>query len=171
MTQICKTKNINGGVLSQNVVDNLFVMSIASSPQEVKDYFISIGNYDLYNSVVLFDIDTYCIYGYIIAEISNIPYIDFVYKGQDNVIEFLNKSQGLYISEVVLRNGIKGTPLIKLLNTIHMMYCKADLKNEKLYIWMYLNEIIFVPTKQDDCFCPLTLNIVSSAFYDKCVLL
>lgn len=171
MTQINRVENINGGEITQEVVNRLSVQTIFVSPDEVKDFFMGNKKYtfDPYNSVVLFDTETKCIYGYILAHTLNIPNIDVVFVNQTDIIRYLNNSSGLYLSDIVLREGIKETPLVKLLNALHLTYCEGDFNKNGLYVWMDLGETVFAPTKQENGFSAISLNNVSKAFYDKCM--
>ena len=171
MTYIDHPNSINGGDFTQETVNRLTVQAISVAPQEIKQYFIDthIDEYDPYNSVVLFDSETKCIYGYILAHTLDIPHVDIVYEGQEKIVDYLKNANGLYISCVVLRNGIKDTPLIQLLNLLHFVYCQGNTNKSGLYIWMDLGEIIWSPTEQEGSITPLGLNRVSRVFYDKCV--
>lgn len=171
MTQIVRTENINGGKITQEVVNRLSAQSIVVSPDEVKDFlFNNIGyTFDQYNSVVLFDIETKCIYGYILTRTLNIPNADLVFQSQTDIIEYLSKSNGLYISDIILREEIKDTPLINLLNTLHFTYCEGDCNKEGLYVWIDCGETVFASTKQENGFSAIGLNNISRAFYDKCL--
>ncbi len=171
MTQINRVESINGGEITQEVINRLFVQTIFVSPDEVKDFFMGNKGYvfDPYNSVVLFDAETKCIYGYILAHTLNISNIDVVFSNQTKIISYLNNSNGLYLSNIVLREGIKETPLVKLLNTLHLTYCEGNFNKEGLYVWMDFGETVFAPTKQDDGFGATSLNNVSRAFYDRCL--
>lgn len=171
MTQIIRTENINGGDITQEVVNRLSSQSIFVSPDEVKDFFWGNNRYtfDPYNSIVLFDTETKYIYGFILAHTLNISNADIVFRNQIDIIEYLSKSNGLYISDIVLREEIKDTPLVKLLNTLHFTYCEGDCNKEGLYVWMDLGEVVFAPTKQDNGFSAIGLNNISNAFYDKCL--
>jgi len=171
MTKINRTENINGGDFSQEIVDRLSVQTIVVSPNKVKDFFCRNIRltFDPYNSVVLFDGETNCIYGYILAHTMGIPNIDMVFQNRVDITTYLNNSNGLYISDVVIRKEIKDTPLIKLLNVLHFTYCEGDNKKEGLYVWMDLGEVIFSQTKQDNGFSTILLNNISRTFYDKCI--
>lgn len=171
MTQIIRIDNINGGDFTQEIINRFSVQTIAVAPQEIRIFFQEKHGcgFDPYNSVVLFDFETNCIYGYILAHTSNIQNADALFDGQTKVIEFLKNGVGLYISNIVLRNEIKETPLIQLLNAIHLVYCNGDFNKISLYIWAELNEVLWSPTNQDDGFWPYGLNKVSRVFYDWCV--
>ena len=171
MTQISRQENINGGVITQEVINRLSTQSIFVSPDEVKDFFWGNNRYtfDPYNSIVLFDTETKYIYGFILAHTLNISNADIVFRNQPHVIEYLSNSDGLYISDIVLREEIKDTPLVKLLNTLHFTYCEGDCNKEGLYVWMDCGETIFAPTKQDNGFSAIGLNNISKAFYDICL--
>ena len=171
MTQIIRTENINGGDITQEVVNRLSSQSVSASPKEICVYLRDKygDRYDPYNSVVLFDSETKCIYGFILAHTLNISNADMVFQNQIDIIEYLSKSNGLYISDIVLREEIKDTPLVNLLNTLHFTYCEGDSNKEGLYVWMDLGEVVFAPTKQDNGFSAIGLNNISNAFYDKCL--
>ena len=171
MTQIIRTESINGGDITQDVVNRLSAQSIFVSPDEVKDFFLKNKGYvfDPYNSVVLFNIETKCIYGYILAHTLNIPDADVEFQNQTDIIEYISKSNGLYISDIVLREGMKDAPLIVLLNTLHSTYCEGDFNKEGLYVWIDCGETIFTPTKQENGFSTIGLNNISRAFYDICL--
>lgn len=171
MTHISRQTDINGGEITQAVVDRLTVQAISVSPKEIGDYIHDKygDKYDPYNSVVLFDTETKCIYGYILAHTLNIPNVDVVFSNQTEIISYLNNSSGLYLSDIVLRKEIKETPLIKLLNTLHLSYCEGDFNKDGLYVWMDCGETVFVPTKQDNGFSAISLNNVSRVLYDKCL--
>lgn len=171
MTQIIRTKNINGGDISQEIVNRLSAQSVSTSPKEIGEYIhIKYGDsYDPYNSVVLFDTETNYIYGYILAHTLNIPNADVVFSNQTDIIRYISNSNGLFISDVVIREEIKDTPLVVLLNTLHITYCEGDFNKEGLYVWMDFGETVFESTKQENGFSAISLNNVSSAFYDKCL--
>lgn len=171
MTYIGHPNSINGGDFTQEIVNRFTVQAISVAPQEIKQYFIDThpNEYDPYNSVVLFDSETKCIYGYILAHTLEIPHVEIIYEGQRKVVEYLKNGKGLYVSNVVLRNGIKQTPLIQLLNLLHFVYCQGDTNKSGLYIWMDLGEIILSPTEQESGIKINLLNTVSRTFYDKCV--
>ena len=170
MTRIIRTENINGGEVSKEVVNRLSTQTISPAPQVVREYFSNRWTeFDPYDSVVLFDYETNYIYGYILAHVLDIPNIDVVYNGQEQIIDYLKNGFGLFVSDVVLRNEIKGTPLIKLLNCLHFAFCQADVKKDKCYVWMDLGEIIWSPTKQNEGFSIYSLNNISRTFYDKCL--
>ena len=173
MTQIIRIDNINGGDFTQEIINRFSVQTIAVAPQEIRTFFQEKHGcgFDPYNSVVLFDFETNCIYGYILAHTSNIHNADALFEGQTKIIEYLKNGVGLYVSTVVLRNEIKETPLIQLLNTIHFAYCNGDLNKIGLYIWIELDSVLFSPTSQDEGFWPNALNKVSKVFYDKCIVL
>jgi len=171
MTVINRTESINGGDISQEIVNRLSTQTIIVSPDEVKDFFQSnVGiKFDPYNSVVLFDGETNCVYGYILAHTMDIPNIDVIFQHREDITTYLNNSNGLYISDVVIRKEIKDTPLIKLLNVLHLAYCEGNINKEGLYVWMDLGEVIFSRTKQDCGFSTILLNNISRTFYDKCI--
>lgn len=171
MTQINRVESINGGEISQEVVNRLSIQTIFVSPDGVKDFFYEKNSFefDPYNSVVLFDSETNHIYGYILAHTLNIPNIDVVFANQTDIVKYLNNSNGLYISDIVLREEIKETPLVKMLNTLHLTYCEGNFNKEELYVWMDFGETVFAPTKQENGFSAISLNNVSRAFYDKCL--
>lgn len=168
MTTISRVNSINGGDFTQEIVNNLHVQTIAAAPIEIKHFFQEKHDYKLdpYNSVVLFDSNTNCVYGYILAHTLDIPNIDIIYEGQTKIIEFLKNGFGLYITDVVLRHEIKETPLVNLLNGIHFSWCKGNL-SKSLYIWMDFGEILWSPTNQDEGFIVTAPNKVCKAFYDK----
>ena len=64
MTQIIRTESINGGDITQEVVNRLSTQSISVSPKEIRNYLHDKygDRYDPYNSVVLFDAETIYIY-------------------------------------------------------------------------------------------------------------
>lgn len=171
MTQIIRTESINGGDITQEVVNKLSTQSISVSPKEICNYLHDKygDRYDPYNSVVLFDAETIYIYGFILAHTLNISNADIVFRNKPHIIEYLSKSNGLYISDIVLREEIKDTPLVNLLNTLHFTYCEGDSNKESLYVWMDCGETVFAPTKQDNGFSAIGLNNISKAFYDICL--
>lgn len=171
MTQIIRTGNINGGDITQEVVNRLSTQSVSVSPKEISVYLRDKygDRYDPYNSVVLFDYETKCIYGFILTHTLNIPNADLVFQNQIDIIEYLSKSNGLYISDIVLRKEIKDTPLVILLNALHFTYCEGNCNKEGLYVWMDLGEVVFAQTKQENGFSVIGLNNISMTFYDKCL--
>ena len=60
MTQIVRTENINGGEITQEVVNRLSAQSIFVSPDEVKDFlYNNIGyTFEPYNIVLNFFLNT-----------------------------------------------------------------------------------------------------------------
>lgn len=169
MTQIDKT-SLSGNELTQEIVDNFSVSSIIASPREIKDFFYSKYGYgfDAYHSVVLFDISTKQVYGYILTHILSITDNKFNFQNNPGMVDFLENSIGLYISHVVLHKEIKEEPLLLLLNTIHAVFCDSKFKKYNLYVWMDNGEIVFTPTQQFEPFYLCGLNKVSQAFYDIC---
>ncbi|MGN1255157.1 MAG: hypothetical protein ACI4T9_11305 [Prevotella sp.] len=172
MTTIKRIPRINGQPLTDNIVKSLVVQTISVSPQSVKNYVYEKHTYDFdpFNSVVLLNPQNNDIYGYILVKSLNIEHPDVVFSNRNDIIDYINKSNGLHIIDVVLESDIKDTPLIELLNTLQASWCDADFTKDNYYIWMDLGEIIFSPTKEDyGKFNLKGLNKVSRVFYDKCL--
>lgn len=97
MTQIIRTESINGGDITQEVVNRLSTLSISVSPKEICDYLHDKygDRYAPYNSVVLFDAETKYIYGFILAHTLNISNADIVFRNQPHIMAQISSPQCL----------------------------------------------------------------------------
>jgi hypothetical protein len=139
---------------------------IKNSPQVIRDSICEKekDSFDEANSVCIYDKKGE-IYGYILTEQKNIPNVKLMFDDK-RIINYLSNTCGLFIKKVVLNYSLDNSALVYLLNTLHYAYCDGDFTDDTKYIWMNNEEIVFVPTKQDEAFSERLNNNVSKAFYN-----
>ena len=175
MRKICedmikiKRKAFTGNAITEEVTRNFTVEPYELCDDIVRNQ-IEIGSNNPKYSCVLYDRDTKQVYGYILAREKNIQYPLLVLNGHDkDFIEYLEKINGLEMTEIVVDKRLNIQDIVYLLNKIQKEFCHGNFKVFDLhnkYIWCYLyGDFIVVTTSQEEPFRGMDFNNLSKEMY------